>query len=380
MPTPLFDETRSSILSKRSNWPQMIERLDALELEKQEILQLCVVVSKEPLADVFAPILRSERGNFRLREGESSPGQFNVSQFRIRRKLGRKFPRSLEGEFMVAPTRYVDSHLLVWIEPVRLWHEVIAPFLDSLYPTLVRPFYTQPEMYSFLRNVQNEKHSVRILRLSSRERLRLPGARKRYASDLRWTDSDIESAFRRARQENVWFRSIAFELVKEVEERLVSEDVKATISKNGYFGCTRSFALFFRSVVEPMVRIGHERLAFFGNRDRRATKFAGPRPIKIRYDSDIFSSAEQTKRLLEAMKHFKHGTCSVLHANPYLHVSVVDNYDNSSADVWVLAKSEVLIVPQIKTSNAALERVVNYIFEHFREGTIVEDEITKTGI
>jgi hypothetical protein len=380
MPAPLFDETRSSILSKRSNWEQMVERLDALELDPQQILQLCVVVSKTSIADVFAKILHSGRGNFTLHESELAPGPSDVSQFRIRRKLGRKFPRSLEGEFLIAPTGYKDTHLLVWIEPARFWHDVIAPFVGSLYPTLVRPFYTQPEMHSFLKNVQNEGRSVRILRLNSRERLRLPGSRKRYASDLRWTDSDIDSAFSSARQENVWFKSIAFELVREVKERLVSEDIKATISKNAYFSCTRSFSQFFRSIVEPMVRIGHERLVFFGNRDRRATSFAGPRPVKIRYDSDIFNTAEQTKKLLEAMKRFKHGTCSVLHANPYLHVSVVDNYDNSSADVWVLAKSEILIVPQIKTSDAALERVVNHIFEHFREGTIAEDEITQASV
>lgn len=358
----------------------MVERLDALELDPQQILQLCVVVSKTSIADVFAKILHSGRGNFTLHESELAPGPSDVSQFRIRRKLGRKFPRSLEGEFLIAPTGYKDTHLLVWIEPARFWHDVIAPFVGSLYPTLVRPFYTQPEMHSFLKNVQNEGRSVRILRLNSRERLRLPGSRKRYASDLRWTDSDIDSAFSSARQENVWFKSIAFELVREVKERLVSEDIKATISKNAYFSCTRSFSQFFRSIVEPMVRIGHERLVFFGNRDRRATSFAGPRPVKIRYDSDIFNTAEQTKKLLEAMKRFKHGTCSVLHANPYLHVSVVDNYDNSSADVWVLAKSEILIVPQIKTSDAALERVVNHIFEHFREGTIAEDEITQASV
>jgi len=355
----------------------MVERLDALEPEQQQVLQICVVVSKTSITDVFSRILRSGRGNFTLTEAELAPAQSDISQFRIHRKLGRKFPRSLEGEFLVAPTEYADTFLLVWIEPARFWHDVMAPFVDGLYPTLVRPFYTQPEMHQFLKNVQNAGRSVRILRLSSRERLRLPGSRKRYASDLRWTDIDIESAFKGAHQLNMWFKSIAFELVRHVEERLVSEDIKATISKNGYVNCTRSFSLFFRSIVEPMVRIGHDRLTFFGNRDRRATSFAGPRPVKIRYDTDIFNTAEQTKKLLEAMKRFKHGTCSVLHANPYLHVSVVDNYDNSSADVWVLAKSEILIVPQIKTSDAALERVVNHIFEHFREGTIAKDEVTQ---
>jgi len=53
----------------------------------------------------------------------------------------------------------------------------------------------------------------------------------------------------------------------------------------------------------------------------------------VQYDSEVFSNVQQIGKLLEALKRFKHGSCSVLHGNPYLHVSMLDNYDYSAAEV-----------------------------------------------
>jgi len=41
-----------------------------------------------------------------------------------------------------------------------------------------------------------------------------------------------------------------------------------------------------------------------------------------------------------------------------LHVSVVDNKDYSTVEVWVLSPKQILIVPQVRTSENALKRIV----------------------
>ena len=121
-----------------------------------------------------------------------------------------------------------------------------------------------------------------------------------------------------------------------------------------------------------MMEYGENRLTFLQGRTRNETTNFIPKPVKIEYDSEVFSNVQQIAKLLEALKRFKHGSCSVLHGNPYLHVSMLDNYDYSAADVWVLDKNEVLIVPQIRTSEAALKRIISHIFENFREGKLGE--------
>jgi hypothetical protein len=122
--------------------------------------------------------------------------------------------------------------------------------------------------------------------------------------------------------------------------------------------------------------MGSSRLEFFRNRDRVNTANHAPRPITIDYDGDFLSRGEDIGKLSQALRKFKHGSCTVLHLNPYFHVSVVDNRDYSTAEVWVLSPRQVLIVPQIRASEIALKRLVNHIFENFREGTISAHEKT----
>lgn len=55
-----------------------------------------------------------------------------------------------------------------------------------------------------------------------------------------------------------------------------------------------------------------------------------------------------------------------------LHATLVDDVDLSSADVWVLSQSNILIVPQLRASTGALKRLVNHIFENFAEGKVGE--------
>jgi hypothetical protein len=153
---------------------------------------------------------------------------------------------------------------------------------------------------------------------------------------------------------------------------IASTGVHAKLSKYGYFRCNQDFDLFERTVIRDLVRISAQRLKFFSNRDRLSTKNHAPSPVQIEYDFEAFKTPEQAKRLVDAMRRFKHGTCTLLHANPYVHLSVVDNIDFSSADLWVLSKNEILLVPEITASDVALRRIVNHIFENFREGKISE--------
>jgi len=53
-------------------------------------------------------------------------------------------------------------------------------------------------------------------------------------------------------------------------------------------------------------------------------------------------------------------------------VQVSDGYDGSSFDVWVLSSDHFAIIPQLKASEAAVERLVHYVFDRFKEGEVKE--------
>jgi hypothetical protein len=376
MPT-LFDETKFSVFAGGKDLPSLLNRLDRVFLEGKQQVQVCVIASKRPILQVLRDMesLASERITLKEISDEIPSNNLgNVAAFSLKRRYGVKERKSVSGDFLVLPDVRGNMNLLIFIEPLAFWHEGLSPLLDAAYPRLVRPFFTQTEMHQFVRNTQAAlpTHRVQVLRTSSRERLKAGDARKKYASQVKWTDSDADTVFREAAANNEWFRSIFFELVFLKEGRLSSDDTFGTISKYGYLGCTRRFSLFYHSVIEPMMDYGEARLTFLQGRTRTETTNFLPKPVKIEYPTDVFSNVQQIGKLLEALKRFKHGSCSVLHGNPYLHVSMLDNYDYSAADVWVLNKNEVLIVPQIRTSEAALKRIISHIFENFREGKLGE--------
>jgi hypothetical protein len=210
---------------------------------------------------------------------------------------------------------------------------------------------------------------LRVLELSSKKRL-LGASRKKFESVREWTDADLDAVFEEARERNVWFRSVGFEFASEKDGRVLSTGTRAGISKYGYFYCNGDFDVFERTLVQDLLVFSSNRLKFFTGRDRATTVRHSPHPLQITYSVPIFRESDQGKRLVESMKKFKHGTCSVLHANPYIHLSVVDNKDFSSADLWVLAQDHILLVPQLRASAAALKRIVNHIFENFKEGQL----------
>src|SRR5260370_6907850 len=119
-----------------------------------------------------------------------------------------------------------------------------------------------------------------------------------------------------------------------------------------------------------MGEIAEQKIKFFSNRLRRLTRAFEPRPISITYDVAEFTTQADTNNFVSIMRKMSGTSCSVLHDNPYIHLSVVDTDDGSAADLWVVKNDEILLVPQLRASEAALKRFVNYIFEEWREGSV----------
>jgi|SRR5208282_3482834 len=329
MPT-LFDETKFSVFSGRKDLPTLLNRLDRVFLDGKQQVQVCVIASKRPILQVLRDIegLASER--ITLKEIEPEENSASIAAFSLKRRYGLKERKSVSGDFLVLSSVQGNMSLIVCIEPLGFWNEGLSRLLDSAYPRLVRPFFTQTEMHQLVRNIQVAlpTHRVRVLRTSSRERLRAGDARKKYASQVKWTDSDADTVFREATATTTWFRSIFFELVFLKDGKLLSDRTFGTVSKYGYLSCTSRFNLFYKAVIEPMMEYGENRLTFLQGRTRNETTNFVPKPVKIEYDSEVFSNVQQIAKLLEALKRFKHGSCSVLHGNPYLHVSMLDTPPN----------------------------------------------------
>jgi hypothetical protein len=365
-PLSLFDKTTATVFQGVHTWDALSENLRTLHLDKNELIQVVAVGSNGSLPELllsnFAPSGLTHLGT-----------NGNLSLFEYHRRFGRQDEKRITVQFAVARPMPEPIYILLFVAQPQCWRNGILPLTESLYPRAARPFLTQSELHEVMKNLQRltQPRGLRILEFSSKMRLTAT-ARKRFQSVREWTDADLDSVFRDARERNVWFRSVSFDIVADRDGYVVSTGIQAKLSKYGYFSCTGGFELFEKSVLRRLIQIGAERLKFFSNRDRLGTAHHALKPLRIEYEMDVFKSAEQSRRLVEAMQRLKHGTCTILHANPYIHLSIVDNIDFSSADLWVLSQRQIILIPQLKASEVALKRIVNHIFEHFREGTISE--------
>ncbi|MBI3679707.1 MAG: hypothetical protein HY235_04860 [Acidobacteria bacterium] len=362
---PLFEKTSATVFVGLTDWPSVVEALGLVRLAPEELIRVAAVGTREDL-----PLLLESRQSGLGIKQISATADLNL--FNCRRQFGRNRRRKVEGQFLVARTAVQYVYLLVAVAPSAFWRHGVSRLIDVCYPTVAVPFLTQSELHSTLRRAQKGAHpfGLRILELSSKKRLTT--ARKRFQSVREWTDAELDTVFRDAQERNEWFKSVTFGLIEHRNERWVSTEIRAALSKYGQFSCNGRIDLFNRTVISQIQEVAGKRLKFFADRERLHTRNHAAKPLQISYETEIFRSADQAKKLVEALGRFRHGTSTVLHGNPYVHLSVVDNLDYSSADVWVVAQDRILIVPQLTASAAGLKRIVNHIFEDFREGNLSE--------
>jgi hypothetical protein len=346
-------------------WNEIIPRLGQVRLESGEFLQMAVLGARLNLFSLLQ--VRSDNLNLVVSNESESSALFSYDSVRAGRRL--------QGQFAAFRTKYPSIYLLMFVTPRTHWRAFLRPLIDKLYPKAAQPFLTQIELHGLLSAVQRAvpSYGIRVLEFSAKRKLR-GESRKRFQSTREWTDESLESAFREAGLVHQWFQSVTFELVRHDDEGKPTPSSRATVSKYGYLACDGDFKMYSEVVLNRIIEIAANRLEFFSKRDRVSNDDHIPKPVRIVYDSDILSGPRDTSRLAEALKRLKFGSCTVLHSNPYLHVSVVDNRDFSAVEVWVLSTREIIIVPQVRATDTALKRLVNHIFEYFSEGTLSDTE------
>lgn len=182
-----------------------------------------------------------------------------------------------------------------------------------------------------------------------------------------WPKMDLNKAFNWVYQNNGWFQSLQFTALREK-----SPVAEVSITRQGVVRTDRLFSKVFNNFVLPVCKTIHENNVFFGNRSRRENLNLAARPLTIDFDIDQFSDPSENMKFIQALKRLNKSSISVLHGNPYIHLSVIDYFDGSSFDLWVLNSNQLVIVPQMKGSIISIKRLINHIFDNYSEGDIKE--------
>lgn len=301
----------------------------------------------------------------------------NISSFNL--SFSKK-DTIINGKFSIIKTDFPAVYLLVSHENSIFIKEALLKLLDKLYPYVSHAFLSSDRLLQVLRNLHKNfpEKTIRLRKIVSKSRILQKGSKKKIESEIKWTDLSLEEAFHI--EHDGWINSIDFELIykEPYSERdllghpkgYFTKEVIGSLSRSGVFKCKEEFLFFYSTVVKDICEFAIKDINLFKDRARIEVSNYQPKPIVIEYGDDIFKDRTQNKKLVNIINKLSKTAVSVFHANPYLHLSILDYKDLSSYDLWILSNRRIVIVPQMRASYVSLNRLCNQILTNFKEGEI----------
>lgn len=293
-----------------------------------------------------------------------------------------KKDKIINGKFSIVKTEFPGVYLLISHESSIFIREALLKLLNKLYPYVSQAFLSSHKLLQILRDLHKNhpEKTIRLRKIVSKSRILQKGSKKKIESEIKWTDLSYEDAFRIVFENDRWINSVDFELIYKkpyAEHDLFGQpkgyftkETLGNLSRVGIFKCKEEFLFFYQTVIKNMCEFAVKDMNLFKDRARvKATNFK-PKPIIIEYEEDVFKDRTQNKKLINVINKLPQTAVSAFHANPYLHLSILDYKDLSSYDLWVLSNKRIVIVPQMRASHVSLNRLCNQIFTSFKEGEI----------
>jgi hypothetical protein len=273
-----------------------------------------------------------------------------------------------KGKFFVYHhSAYPNVYAAITLDGGDFLSKGLRPLLKNLFPHLVVGFVPHARLKRMLRAFKEDNAFSELIITRAAERWRLPeeGTHRRVMSLVKWPGMALDEALAQLVEHNAWFQSLQFDAKR---DNLTA--ARVSFARDGECRCDYLFDKCFAGFVQPTCKIHHENFNLFSRRGRREIAGLGVRPLAITFDDGQFADVEENHRLITAIRSMRTASVSVLHGNPYLYLSVVDYFDGSTFDIWVVDERQLVIVPQLYGSIGAIKRLVNHIFDSYAEGEV----------
>jgi len=342
----------------------LVKALDGLLRTEAHRLTMLPYASEKPPTECF----RAYYGN-REFSCISSEGGVNLFGL-VFHSPGKDYDiPPIKGRFFVYehPT-LPDTYILLTIESQDFMRRALLPFIERSYPRIYLTLISQNRMSSLLHEFKDRCGFTDLKVVRAVLRSRFPGQKPRRETiipSVSWPNLGLDGAFDYAHEQNGWFKSLTFEALR--NSRSFAE---ITVSRNGITKTNGEFLRVFNDLVSPVCEIVHDNHELFRNRSRRDSVSLEVRPLTINFRRDQLADEEERAKLVEAMRLLDNASMSVVHSNPYLQLSVIDYFDGSTFDLWVLNPRELIIVPQLKGTVSSIRRLVSHVFDNYAEGYI----------
>lgn len=295
---------------------------------------------------------------------ESGVGRYRtINRISTRQRGTRPRPafREIKGQFFAA--KLLTPHAYAFITPERddYVRDGLVRFLYRARSWLTRARLTSGEMqetvYELARLTNTKVETSRYL-LRSRQN----------EATIGYQTESLKSLYDFARENHLTVQGFDFSLVGSDGEVLV----RAGLNRDGklsYHGGSKEF--FVKQFIEAVAQKVKSRADVLNGR-ARSEESGDVKPLRLKFDRALFDRTENVHALLTALSRIRHSDYTLLHRNPYLHLSFFDFFDASEFDILVDAADSLVIVPQFESSLSSLFRLCQKIFDKFEEGTVAE--------
>lgn len=348
------------------SYDDMMKQIQNYSITSQIPLKLLLFTSTYNIFDYFTTQTYDE---FKIKQIHFSN---NICTGELSRNYGRKVNKSIKGYFLLFKHNKYDIYIIISDENTTFFENGILRYLSIHYPKISFPFFYSREMEEMLDNLSKARPDDKIMltKISKKSRIRSNSARKSKESDITWTDLPYKDVFDEIRETDSWVQKVYFDLIPKNNKSKKNKVLSGYLSRNGVFKCEKSFELFYNTIIKTSIDIFLEKKNKLSNRARTKDNHYQSKPLFIEFDYPIFKDKIQNKRLINILKNLSHVANSVIHENPYLHLTLTDYIDNSNFEIWILSDNRITIVPQTICSMSSLNRLCDHITKEFREGII----------
>ena len=270
----------------------------------------------------------------------------------------------LKGNFLALQSG--KSVYLITGQPTEFLNDGLFYLARKMYPELIMPYITSEEIqeilesFSKIAKVELFYSKFVVKKMFGKAFTGIGFATKREPEAY---DSYTE-AFSDARSRGLWIDTI----------RVFSKSapIDFSISRSGLLKYYRgTFETYYNLLLSKIWEFYTQKLKHFENRGRRVQPKKEPNPLLIKFDSNVFEDIAVRKQLVKVIGNYDFCSYSVIYGgNPHVYMSIVDRVDNSSFSLRTYGPNSIVIVPQVKSTKAALMRFSKHLLDSFREGVI----------
>jgi len=268
--------------------------------------------------------------------------------------------RTISGSAFVKKS---DHREKIWniitIEELDFQKNCIERMIDLLRPKVSRFFLTSKEIKSIFTSFNDKEYDILVKKAvlySHKEEGKISFEKVPYYKvfyEAEESDAYVDKI------EFIMYRNHKFVLHGFIAREGVSKFIEGDIK------------FFYEKFLSLLENYGEDKRKKLNKKEKNIQNYH-LNPLAIKFREEIIKGKKDNRRIIFALQNLPRSSILVYHANPYLHLSLLDFIDGTSCDIFISSPDEISVIPSYSSSLSSLMRIFDQISKYFQEGEIIE--------